>query len=93
MARYTNFIINVIVLQSYDYRTKLLEISFVILAKLILSDVMFIIESDVTGIPPLVIVINVLKTSVYGYVFFLVAVGLTLSLICLLFNIIFRNRK
>ena len=46
------------------------------------------------GIPPVVIVAhNVLKTPVYVYMLFFVAVGVTLSAICLVFNIAFRHRK
>ena len=53
----------------------------------------FSIHTDSTGIPPTIVVVNVVKTSVYAYMIFLVTVGVLLSIICLLFNIIFRNRK
>ena len=50
-------------------------------------------ESDATGIPPIVTVINTTKIPVLAYVFFLIAVGVALSVACLIFNIVFRNRK
>ena len=53
----------------------------------------FFMHTDSTGIPPTVVVVNVVKTSVYAYMIFLVTVGVLLSIICLLFNVIFRNRK
>ena len=51
----------------------------------------FFVES--TGIPPIINVISVIKTSVYAYVVTLVTVGLILSTVCLMFNVIFHNRK
>ena len=50
-------------------------------------------HTDRTGIPPTIVVLNVVKTPVYAYMVFLVSVGVLLSLICLLFNVIYRNRK
>ena len=49
--------------------------------------------SEVTGIPPLIYVLNALKISIYGYVLSLVLIGVILSAVCLVFNIAFRNRK
>ena len=49
--------------------------------------------SEVTGIPPLIYIVNALKISIYGYVLSLVAIGVILSAVCLVFNITFRNRK
>ena len=48
---------------------------------------------ETTGLPPVITVINVLKPSVYAYVITLVTIGLILSIVCLMFNVIFRNRK
>ena len=48
---------------------------------------------DRTGFPPIITVLNVVRTPVCAYVVALMAVGVILSLICLAFNIIFRKRK
>ena len=45
------------------------------------------------GFPPVVAVINVIKTSVYAYVVTMVTIGLILSIVCLMFNVIFHDRK
>lgn len=52
------------------------------------------LQSDVRGeVPPVVTVINVVKTAVYAYVATLVAIGVMLSLLCLVFIIVYRKRK
>ena len=48
---------------------------------------------DRTGFPPIITVLNVVRTPVYAYMMVLVAIGVILSLICLVFNIVFRKRK
>ena len=47
----------------------------------------------IMGLPPVITVINVIKTSVYAYVITLVTIGLILSIVCLMFNVIFHDRK
>ena len=50
-------------------------------------------STDRTGIPPTIEVLKAVKIQVYAPVVFLVSVGVILSLVCLLFNIIYRNKK
>lgn len=52
-----------------------------------------VIILDVRGIPPIVVVINVMKTPVYAFVVILNTTGIVLSIACLIFNVIFQNRK
>ena len=47
----------------------------------------------ITGLPPVITVVNVIKTSVYAYVITLVTIGMILSIVCLMFNVIFHDRK
>ena len=65
---------------------------FVYLTRIIVAKMLFV-HADSTGIPPTIVVVNVVRTPVYAYMIFLVTVGVVLSIVCLLFNIIFRNRK
>ena len=44
-------------------------------------------------VPPVITVINTIKTSVFAYVGTLVTIGLMLSVVCLMFTAIFHNRK
>ena len=48
---------------------------------------------DKRGFPPIIIMINVMKTSVYAYLAILVTTGVMLSIVCLMFTIVFKNRK
>lgn len=51
-------------------------------------------QADVAGeIPPIATVFTVVITPVYAYLATLVTIGLVLCFLCLLFNIIFRERK
>ena len=51
-------------------------------------------RADVAGeIPPILTVFTVVITPVYAYLATLVTIGLVLCFVCLLFNIIFRERK
>ena len=49
-----------------------------------------IIDED---IPPIVTEVNVVKTWSYGVVSCMVVLGMTFGLMCLIFNIVFKNRK
>lgn len=51
-------------------------------------------HSDVEGeIPPIVTVLTVVIVPAYAYLVTLVTIGLVLCFVCLLFNVIFRERK
>ena len=50
-------------------------------------------EFSSTGIPPVVNVFYKTRDEVIIYVYLLVVVGVALSLVCLIFNVVFRNKK
>ena len=61
-----------------------------------IEDIIIIVTEfiiDKRGFPPIIIMINVMKTSVYTYLAILVITGVMLSIVCLIFTIVYKNRK
>ena len=44
-------------------------------------------------LPPIITIVNVVKTPVYAYVVTLTTIGLEVTCVCLLFNVVFRKQK
>ena len=60
---------------------------------LLYNNSQFVLFLDSRGFPPIIIVINILKVPVFAFVVTLVAIGVILSILCLMFDVIFKNQK